>query len=192
MYIQKFKPDFLRSYSADLNQIFYESFQVQGNENLMTWCWSHDQDGYHAHIWEKPFKNLLFRNRRADFHETWYEVSGTPAHHSLFKWWPSSDLDLFYGKVKFGNLGFSIGKSENSGFFWNYCSQWPYTDGFNENMWVLAQGRVQTKIQTEFSQKLLCWSEANFVWKLLSTRKWKSDGIMLVMWPRWPPDDAHI
>ena len=34
-----------------------------------------------------------------------------------------SDLDLFYGKVKFGNLGFSIGKSENNGFFRNYCSQ---------------------------------------------------------------------
>ena len=30
---------------------------------------------------------------------------------------------LFYGKVKFGNLGFSIGKSENRGFFTNYCSQ---------------------------------------------------------------------
>ena len=27
---------------------------------------------------------------------------------------PLSDLDLFYGKVKFGNLGFSIGTSENS------------------------------------------------------------------------------
>ena len=27
-----------------------------------------------------------------------------------------SDLDLFYGNVKFGNLGFSMGKSENSGF----------------------------------------------------------------------------
>ena len=27
-----------------------------------------------------------------------------------------SDLHLFYGKVKFGNLGFSMGKSENSGF----------------------------------------------------------------------------
>ena len=72
-----------------------------------------------------------------DFHETWYVVSGTPAHHSLSKWWPSSDLDLFYGKVKFGNLGFSIGKSENSGFFWNYCSQWPLTERFNEDMWVL-------------------------------------------------------
>ena len=32
-----------------------------------------------------------------------------------------SDLDLFYGKVKFGNLGFSMGKSENSGFFRKYC-----------------------------------------------------------------------
>ena len=31
--------------------------------------------------------------------------------------------DLFYGKVKFGNLGFSTGKSENSAFFRNYCSQ---------------------------------------------------------------------
>ena len=34
--VQKFKPDFLRKYCADLNQIFYESFQVRGNENLMT------------------------------------------------------------------------------------------------------------------------------------------------------------
>ena len=29
-------------------------------------------------------------------------------------------LTYFYGKVKFGNLGFSIGKSENSGFIRNY------------------------------------------------------------------------
>ena len=28
-----------------------------------------------------------------------------------------SDLDLFYCKVKFGNLGFFMGKSENSRFF---------------------------------------------------------------------------
>ena len=34
----------------------------------------------------------------------------------------NDDLDLFYGMVKFGNLGYSIGKSENSGFFRNYCS----------------------------------------------------------------------
>ena len=35
-YIQKFKLDFLRNYFADLNQILDESFQVQGNETLMT------------------------------------------------------------------------------------------------------------------------------------------------------------
>ena len=34
MYIQKFKPDFLRKYCVDLNQTLYDSFQVQGNENL--------------------------------------------------------------------------------------------------------------------------------------------------------------
>ena len=28
----------------------------------------------------------------------------------------SSDLDLFYCKIKFGNLGFSMGKNENRGF----------------------------------------------------------------------------
>ena len=28
--------------------------------------------------------------------------------------------DLFYGKVKFGNVGLYMGKSENYGFFENY------------------------------------------------------------------------
>ena len=32
----KFKLDFLRICCVDLNQILYKSFQVQGNENLMT------------------------------------------------------------------------------------------------------------------------------------------------------------
>ena len=52
---------------------------------------------------------------------------------------------------------------------------------------TLAQGRVHIKIQTGFSQKLLCRSETNFVWKLSGTRKWKSDDMLLVTWPRWPP-----
>ena len=73
----------------------------------------------------KTLQNSSLRNRQANFYETWYVALGTPAHHSLFKWWPWSDLDLFYSKVQFGNLGFSIGKSENSGFFRKYCSQWP-------------------------------------------------------------------
>ena len=62
----------------------------------------------------KTLKNLLLKNRQADFHETWYVSLGTSAHCSLFKLGPWSDLDLFYGKVKFGNIGFSIGKSDGS------------------------------------------------------------------------------
>ena len=51
VYIQKFEPNFLINYCAILNQISYESVKVQGNKNLLTRCWSHDQDGRHAHIW---------------------------------------------------------------------------------------------------------------------------------------------
>ena len=36
---------------------------------------------------------------------------------------------------------------------------------------TFAQGRVHTKIQTRFSQKLLCSSKPNFVRKLSGTRK---------------------
>ena len=71
----------------------------------------------------KTLKRLLLWNRRADIHEIWYVALRSPAHHSLFKWWPLSDLDLFDGKVKFGNFGFSIGKSEKKGIFRKYCSR---------------------------------------------------------------------
>ena len=27
-----------------------------GNESLLKWSWSHDQDGHHAHVWYKPLK----------------------------------------------------------------------------------------------------------------------------------------
>ena len=73
----------------------------------------------------KTLQKPHLQNLRADFHETWYVASGTPAHHSICKWWPWSDLDLFYGKVKFGNLGFSIEKVKTVFFIRNYWSLWP-------------------------------------------------------------------
>ena len=36
--------------------------------------------------------------------------------------WPWVDLDPFYAKVKFGHIGFCMGKSENYLFFGNSCS----------------------------------------------------------------------
>ena len=137
----------------------------------------------------------------ADFHETWYVASGTPVYHSLYKWWPWSDLDLFYGKVKFGNLGFSIGKSENSGFsetkaasdlkvsrsrhlieYMKICEYWrsrlfldlgPRSCTYKKWNWIFSE--ITMPIWT------------NLLWKLSGTRKWKSDDIILITWPRWPP-----
>ena len=71
-------------------------------------------------IYGKNLKKSSSPELAGRFPRIWYVALGTPAHHSLYKLLPWSDLDLFYGKVKFGNLGFSIGKSENSGFFGKY------------------------------------------------------------------------
>ena len=61
-------------------------------------------------IYGKNLKNLLLQNQKSYDLETWHVASGTQALQSLYKWLPWVDLDLFYGKVKFGNIGFSIGK----------------------------------------------------------------------------------
>ena len=72
----------------------------------------------------KTLKNLLLRNQKADYLETWYATLGVRVLPSLFKGWSWVDLDLFYGKVKFGPLYFFMGKRKHNGFFRNYCSLW--------------------------------------------------------------------
>ena len=74
----------LRNRWTNQSQILCGASLGRGNESLFVASESHDQDGRHAHIWSKPFKNLLRWNQRADFQETWYVASGTPAHHILF------------------------------------------------------------------------------------------------------------
>ena len=75
-------------------------------------------------------KDLLFQNRWADQSQILCGASLGRGNDILFaaSWSHDQDgrhahiwyLDPFYGKVKFENLGFSIGKSVNSGFFENY------------------------------------------------------------------------
>ena len=62
-------------------------------------------------IYGKKILNLLLRNQKANGLETWYATLGVQVLSSLFKLWPLVDLDLFYGKVKFGLLFFYMGKS---------------------------------------------------------------------------------
>ena len=61
-------------------------------------------------IYGQNLQNLLLWNQKADDLHTWYAASGAQVLPSLFKWCPWVDLDLFYGKVKFGPLCFCIGK----------------------------------------------------------------------------------
>ena len=58
----------------------------------------------------KTLKNLLLRNQKANDLETWHAASGTQVLPNSCKWWSWVDLDLFYGKVKFGPLCFCMGK----------------------------------------------------------------------------------
>ena len=46
----------------------------------------------------------------------WYVALGPWAYKSLFKRWHCVDLDLFYGKVKFGPICFYMGKSVRKSF----------------------------------------------------------------------------
>ena len=50
---------------------------------------------------KKPLK-IFFSNQKSYDLETCSVTLGTQAVQSLCKWWPWVDLDLFYGKVKFG------------------------------------------------------------------------------------------
>ena len=89
------------------------------------------------YIYGKNPSKIFFSRTGERFPRNLVCSSETPAHHSLYKWWPWSDLDLFYGKVKFGNLSFSIGKNWKLLIFQNICSLWPETNWKNEHRWVL-------------------------------------------------------
>ena len=65
----------------------------------------------------KTLKNLLLQNLLTDDLETLYVALSMQVLPRLFKLLPWVDLDTFYAKVKFGDIGFCMGKSENYLFF---------------------------------------------------------------------------
>ena len=123
----------------------------------------------------KTLKNLLLQNHWANCLETWGHVaSGNVVLQSLYKSWTLVDLDLFYGKVKFGNLGFSIRKRVKTFDFsehlqpvtWNQLKKWTHVSIEGQGHFLtLAQGHLHTKLKTCFSQKPLGQSKPNFIGK---------------------------
>ena len=66
----------------------------------------------------KTLKKLLLQNQLTSDLETLYVALSMQVLPKLFKLLPWVDLDTFYAKVKFGDIGFCMGKSENYLFFW--------------------------------------------------------------------------
>ena len=64
----------------------------------------------------KTFKNLHLCKQKVDDLESWYAAFATQVLPSVLIWWPSVDLDLFYGKVKFGPLCFCMGQDKTMDF----------------------------------------------------------------------------
>ena len=107
--VNNFKHLLLRNHWADQSQILCGASLGRG----MIFCSRHL-----GHMTKMAATPIYGKNPSKIFSRTGGRFSrnlvcsiGDSTHHSFFKWWPWSDLDLFYGKVNFGNLGFSIGKS---------------------------------------------------------------------------------
>ena len=66
----------------------------------------------------KTLINLLLQTQYTDDLETLYVALSMQVLLRLFKLLPWFDLDTFYAKVKYGDIGFCTGKSENYLFFW--------------------------------------------------------------------------
>ena len=72
----------------------------------------------------KTIINLILQNQLTDDLETLYVALSMQVLPRLFKLLPWVDLDTFYAKVKFGDIGFCMGRSENYLFFWKLLQPW--------------------------------------------------------------------
>ena len=107
-----FKHLLLRNHWANQSQISYD-----GGTKVCSNGPGHMTKLAAMPIYGKNLKNLLLWNQKADDLETWYASSGARVLLSLLKWWPWVDLDIFYGKVKFGPLCFCMGKKVKQWIF---------------------------------------------------------------------------
>ena len=102
----------------------------------------------------------------------------------LFKLIPWVDLDTFYAKVKFGDIGFSMGKSENYFFFFGNCSSLRSQSCLKHStQWVNEVERVsKVKVILWPWSKVTQISKLN-VWLLASIFRWAIQGLLaLLFW----------
>ena len=120
----------------------------------------------------------------------------------LFKLWPWVDLDPFYAKVKFGHIGFCMGKSENYLFFGNYCSlrsqsclkhlaKWVYEVEWVSKvkviLWFWSKVTQISKWKLVFLKNNLEILNQNSYESLRENKEWKFIQMNWVTWPTWLP-----
>ena len=104
----------LRNHWADWSQISYGVSMGWRNESLFKQSWSHDKmAAMPIHVYGKNLKKSSSPEPKGRCPWNLYAALGARVLSSLFKWWPWVDLDLFYGKVKFGTLCFCMAKSSD-------------------------------------------------------------------------------
>ena len=150
----------------------------------------------------KTFKNLLLQNQKAYDLETWYVELGAQVLSNLFKWWPWVDLNLFYGKVKFGPVAFVREKGKTMDIIETIvvydvkvgrCSKlntstWAYIDinGQGHSL-TLVQGHSVSTFSNFFSWETVKPIEADIMLSLDGMEQWKFVQMVQVTWPKWPP-----
>ena len=101
-HVENFRRILLWSLWANIAESSFVASMGQGNESLLKWLRSIDQDGRHARIWSKHLK-FFFQNRGCLGAESLHKSSG------MVKWWSYIDVWPFYDKVKFASLCICMG-----------------------------------------------------------------------------------
>ena len=99
----------------------------------------------------------------------------------FFKLWPRVDLDSFYVKLKFGHIGFCMGKSENYLFFRTYCSLRSQSCLKHSAKWVNEVEWVsKVKVILWLWSKVTQISKLN-VWVLSCILRWAIQGLLALL-----------
>ena len=104
-----------------------------------------------------------------------------PTLFKLWKLWPWVDLDLFYDKVKFGYIGFCMGRSENYLFFGDYCSLRSQSCSKHSAKWVnevesiKGQGHSLTLVKGHSNFKVKCLT-------LVCILRWAIQGLTALLY----------
>ena len=183
------------------NYLFFGNYCSLGSQS----CLKHSTNWVYEVEWVSKVKVILWpwskvtqisklklvfsRNSLAIWNQNSYESLRENRNENLFKW---VDLDTFYAKVKFGDIGFCMGKSENYLFFGNFCSLRSQSCLKHSTQWV-------NEVEWVSVVKVILWpwsevtqiSKLN-VWLLACILRWAIQGLLALLFKLLPQVDLDL